>query len=102
MRKTPSITKPRKWRISLTYDVKWHEKAVEDLRSVDKKTARGIVERVKSYLSRNPLSLGKPLKGIFKGLYRYRFGDHRVIYAIDHKEKMVLILRVGRRKEIYR
>ncbi len=63
----------------MTYNVLWHEKAVEDLRGVDKKTAKGIVERVKSYLSQNPLSLGKPLKGIFKGLYRYRFGDYRII-----------------------
>ena len=102
MRKTPSITGPRKWRIFLTYNVKWHEKAVEDLRGVDRKAAKGIVERVKNYLSQNARSLGKPLKGIFKGLYRYRFGDHRVIYATDHKEKTVLILRVGRRKEIYR
>jgi mRNA interferase RelE/StbE len=101
MRRTPSITGPRKWRISLTYNVKWHERAVEDMRGVDKKTPKGIVGRVKSYLSQNPLSLGKPLKGIFKGLYRYRFGDHRVIYAIDHKEKTILILRVGRRKEVY-
>jgi mRNA interferase RelE/StbE len=102
MRRTPSITGPRKWRISLTYNVTWHEKAVEDLRGVDKKTARGIVERVKRYLSQNPLSLGKPLKGIFKGLYRYRFGDYRIIYGIDHKEKTILILRVGKRKEVYR
>ena len=86
----------------MTYNVKWHERAVEDLMGVDKKTAKGIVERMKIHLSQNPLSLGKPLKGIFKGLYRYRFGDHRLIYAIDHKEKTILILRVGRRKEVYR
>ena len=86
----------------MTYNVIWHERAVDDLRGVDKKTAKGILERVKSYLSQNPLSLGKPLKGIFKGLYRYRSGGHRVIYAIDHKEKTILILRVGRRKEVYR
>ena len=86
----------------MTYNVKWHERAVEDLRGIDKKTAKGMIERVKSYLSQNPLSLGKPLKGIFKGIYRYRFGDHRVMYAIDHKEKTILILRVGRRKEVNR
>ena len=98
MRRTQSIIGPRKWRISLTYNVLWHEKAVGDLRGVDKKNAKGIVERVKSYLSQNPLSLGKPLKGIFKGLYRYRFGDYRIIHGIDHKEKTILILRAGGKK----
>ena len=47
----------------MTYNVTWHEKAVEDLRGVDKKTAKGIVERVKSYLSQNPLSPRQTFEG---------------------------------------
>jgi mRNA interferase RelE/StbE len=85
----------------LAYQVKWHEKAIEDLRDVDKKSAKGLIERLKTYLPQDPISLGKPLKGIFKGLYRYRFGDYRVIYSIDRRENTILILRVGKRKEIY-
>jgi len=85
----------------LSYSVKWHEKAIEDLKDVDKKSAKGLIERVKNYLPEDPLSLGKPLKGIFKGLYRYRFGDYRVIYSIDKKENTILILRVGKRKDVY-
>jgi mRNA interferase RelE/StbE len=79
----------------------WHEKAIEDLKGVDKKSAKRLIERVKNYLPQDPISLGKPLKGIFKGLYRYRFGDYRVIYSIDRKEGVILILRVGKRKELY-
>ena len=79
----------------------WHEKAIEDLKGVDKKSAKRLIERVKTYLPQDPISLGKPLKGIFKGLYRYRFGDYRVIYSIDRKEGVILILRVGKRKELY-
>lgn len=86
----------------MSYSVKWHEKAVEDLKGVDKKSAKGLLERLKNYLPEDPLSLGKPLKGIFKGLYRYRFGDYRVIYSIDRKENTILILRVGKRKDIYK
>ncbi|HPD60720.1 MAG TPA: type II toxin-antitoxin system RelE/ParE family toxin [Thermodesulfobacteriota bacterium] len=85
----------------MSYSVKWHEKAIEDLKDVDKKSAKGLIERVKNYLPEDPLSLGKPLKGIFKGLYRYRFGDYRVIYSIDKKENTILILRVGKRKDVY-
>jgi mRNA interferase RelE/StbE len=85
----------------LAYQVKWHEKAVEDLRDVDKKTAKGLIERIKEYLLQDPISLGKPLHGEFKGLYRYRYGRYRVLYAIDRKENTLLILRVGKRKEIY-
>ena len=85
----------------MAYQVKWHEKAVEDLRDVDKKTAKGLIERIKEYLPQDPISLGKPLHGEFKGLYQYRYGRYRVLYAIDRKENTLLILRVGKRKEIY-
>jgi len=85
----------------LAYQVKWHEKAVEDLRGVDKRSAKGLIERVKEYLPQNPISLGKPLRGEFKGLYRYRYGRYRVLYTIDRKENTILILRGGKRKEIY-
>lgn len=86
----------------MAYQVRWHEKAVEDLRGVDKKSAKGQVDRVREYLPQDPLSLGKPLHREFKGLYRYRYGRYRVLYAIDRKENTILILRVGKRKEIYK
>ncbi len=85
----------------MAYSVKWQEKAIEDLKNLDKQTAKGIFERVKTYLSQDPISLGKPLKGMFRGLFRYRYGDYRIIYALDRKEKNILILRIGHRKNIY-
>ena len=81
--------------------MKWHEQAVEDIKSVDKKSAKGLIERLKTYLPQDPIFLGKPLKGIFKGLHRYRSGDYRVIYSIDRKKNTIQILRIGKRKEIY-
>jgi len=86
----------------LSYKVVWHEKALDDLKGIDKQQAKAIVEKARTYLTKDPLSLGKPLKGMFKGLYRYRFGDYRIIYAIDRKEKLIIVLRVGDRKDIYK
>ena len=86
----------------MAYQVKWHERAVEDLKDVDKKGAKGLIERVKEYLPQDPISLGKPLHGEFKGIYRYRYGKYRVLYTIDRKEDIIVILRVGKRKEIYK
>jgi len=42
------------------------------------------------------------LKGVFKGLFRYRIGAHRVIYAVDHAERRVIVLHVKHRKDAYR
>ncbi|NPV05622.1 MAG: hypothetical protein HPY67_12905 [Syntrophaceae bacterium] len=52
-----------------------------------KARAREIVGKVDDDLSGNPLAPGKPLKGIFRGFFRYRHGDYRVIHFIDRREE---------------
>jgi len=86
----------------LAYSVLWHEHALNDLKELDRQTAGKIVSRVKGYLSQDPEKLGKPLKGVLKGLYRYRIGDYRIMYSIDRGDNQISILSVGRRKDIYR
>jgi mRNA interferase RelE/StbE len=86
----------------LAYEVIWQEEVLKNLELIDKKDAARIVTRLKSYLVRNPVGLGTPLKGIFKGLFRYRFGNYRVIYATDIAEKKIIVLHVKSRKEAYR
>jgi mRNA interferase RelE/StbE len=86
----------------LSYKVTWHEDALEDLKRLDKARAREIVQKVDDYLSEDPLALGKPLKGIFRGMQRYRCGDYRIIYTIDRKEERLMVLTVERRKDVYK
>ena len=57
--------------------------------------------KVESYLAKNPRQLGKSLVGQYQGCYRYRFGDFRVIYQVQEKELVVLVLRTGHRKGVY-
>jgi mRNA interferase RelE/StbE len=35
-------------------------------------------------------------------LYRIRVGDYRVVYTIRDEELIVLVLRVGHRRDVYR
>ncbi len=85
----------------MTYSIQWHEEAIEDLKGFDRSTQKKIITKIKDYLAKDPLSLGKPLQGIFKGLYRYRYGSYRIIYAIDRKSVVILIFRIADRKEVY-
>jgi len=85
----------------LIYSIQWHEEAIRDLKRIDRQKQKKIIARINEYLSKDPLSLGKPLKGIFKGLYRYRYGSYRVIYAIDRESVIILILRIADRKDVY-
>jgi mRNA interferase RelE/StbE len=43
----------------------------------------------------------KKLKGT-EDLYRIRVGDYRVIYTIESKRLVVLVVNVGNRRDIYR
>jgi mRNA interferase RelE/StbE len=86
----------------LAYDLIWNEGVLRDLKGLDHKIARALIDSVKNCLAGNPLKLGKPLKGIFRGLYRYRYGDYRVVYALDRADKKIIILHIRHRKEAYR
>jgi mRNA interferase RelE/StbE len=85
----------------LTYNIRWHEEAINDLKKIDRQTQKKIIARIKEYLSKDPSTLGKPLQGIFKGLYRYRYGSYRIVYAIDRESVIILILRIADRKNVY-
>ena len=45
--------------------------------------------------------MGKPLTGPYKGLWKYRIGDYRIIYAIEDKRLVVFVLRIRHRKDVY-
>lgn len=86
----------------MAYKGIWHERVLRELKTLDKKDAPKIVKKVKNYLVQNPVGPGTPLKGIFKGLFRYRYGAYRVIYAVDMTEETIIVLHVRHRREAYR
>jgi len=86
----------------MSYKIFWHQEALEDLKRLGKAEGLRIVDKMESYLSASPKQLGKALTGKFKGLFRYRMGKYRVIYTVKEEAVTVLVLRVGKRDEIYR
>ena len=45
---------------------------------------------------------GSALKGEFEGLWRLRVGHCRVIYEWPRSELVILVVRIGHRREVYR
>ena len=86
----------------MVFKLEWHEDVFDDLKDLDKDIARKIVNRVKEYLTQDPLKIGKPLKGQFSGLWKYRYGDYRVIYVIDLETETIKILKIRHRKDVYK
>ncbi|HYG63568.1 MAG TPA: type II toxin-antitoxin system RelE/ParE family toxin [Thermoanaerobaculia bacterium] len=43
----------------------------------------------------------KPLKGRFSGSYRFRSGDYRIVYRIDREGRVVIVLVIDHRSDVY-
>jgi mRNA interferase RelE/StbE len=69
------------------------------LKKLEKNMEKRIREKLIE-LSINP-ELGKPLVGKLAGLWSLRVGDYRAIYQIRKSELLILILKVGHRKNVY-
>lgn len=84
------------------YKVQFSKHYLKDLEKIPKKDREQIRQTISS-LSVNPRHDGcKKLKGTSEPLYRIRCGDYRVIYTIQDKVLVVLVIEVGHRKEIYK
>ena len=76
-----------------------------DLKQLDPQHASRILKFLFERLHRleNPRSIGAPLEGQqFRDLWRYRVGDYRVICSIRDERLLVLVVKIGHRREVYR
>jgi len=86
----------------LSFRIVWNKEALDDLKRLDKPIRKKIFDKVETYLAQDPVNIGKALAENFTGLYRYRYGDYRVIYALDLAENIMTILEAGHRRDIYK
>ncbi len=79
--------------------------AEKDLDGLGATAARRILLFLHQRLARldDPRSLGEALKGPdFAGLWKYRVGDYRIIARIQDREVVIVVVRIGNRREVYR
>ncbi len=85
------------------YTLLFDRKAVKELSKIDKPFQRIIKGKIE-LLASNPEVLKndiKAVKGKVSNLYRLRVGNYRVIYRQDNDKLIILIVRIGHRKDIY-
>ena len=81
------------------YNISYKRSVGKDLKRIDKRTAKRILDRIDSELAEDPGRF-PALTGPFAGMRRLRIGDYRVIYVIMDRD--VLVLRIQNRKDVYR
>lgn len=83
------------------YRIEFNKRVKKDFRSINPQDVQRIKTAI-AQLSENPRPVGfKKLKGRNNDYYRIRVGNYRVIYTIEDDVLLIVIIRVGHRKEIY-
>jgi mRNA interferase RelE/StbE len=88
----------------VSWDYEFDARALKELKKLGAQAQQQIVSYLDSRIagkSGDPRRFGKPLTGDLKGLWRYRVADYRLICSIEEKRLIVLVLRVGHRRNVY-
>jgi mRNA interferase RelE/StbE len=91
------------WSVSLVWTIEWDERAVKELKKLDRQAQKEIIQYLKSRIAteESPRRFGKALLGNKAGLWRYRVNDYRIICQIEDNALVVLVLKASHRKEVY-
>jgi mRNA interferase RelE/StbE len=85
----------------VAYTVELKPAAVRDLKAIPERERKRIKSRVDA-LAENPRPHGaKALQG-GEGYLRIRVGDYRIIYTVLDRLLLVVVIRVGNRRDVYR
>ena len=85
------------------WDYSFEASALKELKKLGPQARQLILayfdERVAG--SEDPRAAGKALKGDLAGLWRYRISDYRAICSIQDQKLVVLVVRIGHRRDVY-
>ena len=88
----------------MAWTIEYTDTSLRQLKKLDRTSARRIIDYMQNRIA--PLddarSTGKGLRGPLGEFWRYRVGDYRIICDLKDRELLVLVVRVGTRKDVYR
>lgn len=86
------------WRIELV------PAAAKELRRLGATDASRISKFLSTRVAKldDPRSIGEALKGRLGELWKYRIGDYRIIADIQDSVVLILVVRIGHRREVYK
>ena len=75
--------------------------ARRDLNRLKETAAAAVLEAIE-HIADAPHRMGKPLRLELEGLWSARRGTYRVVYRIDETKRLVQIITIDHRADVYR
>jgi mRNA interferase RelE/StbE len=85
-----------------SYKLQIKESAAKELESLGNKKDRGRMAARIAALANDPRPQGSEKLAGEQNKYRVRQGNFRIVYSVDDRNRIVLIVKIGDRKEVYR
>ena len=88
----------------MAWRIEFDPAALKELEKLDKPVEKRILKFLRERVQKlyDPRQIGASLQGPLIGLWKYRVGDYRVICSHEDDQLVVLVLRVGHRREVYK
>ena len=88
----------------MTWTIKYLGSVKKQVKKIDPQARREIRNYLEQRVATldNCRDIGQPLSANLTGLWRYRVGDYRIICEIQNQEMIVLVVRIGHRKLVYK
>lgn len=83
------------------FEIQYEPRAGKELAKLDPPVARRLLDAI-DRLGEDPRPNKSTRLKDFSGLWRWRVGDYRIVYAIRDTELIILVVEIGHRGEIYR
>ncbi len=83
------------------YEVEVSRTAEKQLRALPRGERERIVRRILA-LADDPLPRGSRKLAGYEDVYRIRVGRYRILYSVAGRELVIIILKIGHRRDVYR
>ena len=85
----------------MKYSVEFKKSAAKTLRKLTQSVQKRIIDKVSEIENSLPPPVETKLKGN-NPFHRIRVGDYRIIYEIQNDILVILVIKIGHRKDIYK
>ena len=88
----------------MTWVIQYLSSVKKDTDKLDPQVKRRIKDFLENRIAclEDPRSVGESLNGTLSEFWKYRVGDYRIICEIKDNELIILAVKIGNRREVYK